>query len=1150
MSFVSASARTVLHRLGVVLLVLAVSLGLAAPALSAPAVGHDRIVSAVPAQTPAVNNGEVDAIVQVGDTVVVGGTFTSVTPVGGTATARNYLFAFSASTGELVTGFAPTLDKSVSDLIAGPTPGTVYAGGSFTTVNGVATSHVALLSTSTGAAVSGFKAASTNGLVSTMVLRSGRLYLGGNFSSAGGKAHAGLASLNATTGALDSFVSNQVSQRHNDDPNGGAQGAVGVKDLDVTADGSKMVVVGNFKKVDGLSRDQLVLLDLSGTSSVVSATWQTDRYSPYCFNWAFDSYVRGVSFSPDGSYFVVAATGGQNDGTLCDAAARFETAAVGPNVQPTWVDYTGGDTLWAVTVTEKAVYVGGHQRWLNNALASDYAGPGAVPRPGLAALNTRTGVPLSWNPGRNPRGAAVYALYATPTGLWLGSDTEYIGNHKYKRPRLAFFPLASGSPEASDATASLPGTAYLGARRGTASDNGNILYRVNAGGGTLGAVDNGPDWSGDDGSFRSGSGNSAGWGPGATQDNTVPSTTPNAIFDSELWSDSDSPPMQWAFPVTNGAPIEVRLFFANRCSCTSAPGQRTFDVSLDGTKVLSNFDIVSEVGDQRGTMRAFDITSDGTVNIDLTHEAADNPLINGIEIVRTDQAPPGTGNNDLRTAPVTTSGSQPATTVSSQGIDWTTFRGSFVAGGKLWYGKNDGTFDSRTFANGSFGPEVRVDPYHDPVWDGVDTGSGNTFDGVPPTLYSQMTSVTGMAYAGGRLYYTLTGDSHLYWRWFNTDSGVIGTQEFTADGGRDWTGTLGMFATGSRLYFVTRADGNLSWVPLDSSGQPSGPPTLADGPAKSGNDWRSRALFLVAGNSVPANQPPVASFSQSCTGQVCTFDASGSSDPDGTISTYAWNFGDGGTGGGQSVSHSYANPGTYSVQLTVTDNGGAQSTKTVQVTVPPPGQPKPITYVGGAAVNANTATPKVTVPAGVQAGDTLLLTLSASNATSASMPAGWTKLGEKTVSSSASSSLRSVVWSHTATATDAGKVLTVTLDAVHRAGLTLADYHGASTAAPVATGATDTNTSSHTTPTVTAPAGSWVVSAWGDKSAATSKYTTPGSVALRQETYSASTVTSGRVSEVLADSNGPVSGTVPGVTATSNAVGSVGVNWSIVLAPQ
>ena len=58
------------------------------------------------------------------------------------------------------------------------------------------------------------------------------------------------------------------------------------------------------------------------------------------------AYVRGVSFSPDGSYFVVAATGGGVH-SLCDAVARFETYTSAPDVQPTWVSETGGDTTWA-----------------------------------------------------------------------------------------------------------------------------------------------------------------------------------------------------------------------------------------------------------------------------------------------------------------------------------------------------------------------------------------------------------------------------------------------------------------------------------------------------------------------------------------------------------------------------------------------------------------------------------------------------------------------------------------------------------------------------------------------------------------------------------------------------------------------------------
>ena len=101
-------------------------------------------------------------------------------------------------------------------------------------------------------------------------------------------------------------------------------------------------------------------------------------------------------------------------------------------------------------ITEKAVYVGGHQRWNNNSDGVDYANQGAVPRPGLAALDIESGVPIEWNPGRLPRGLAVFAIYASPTGLWVGSDTDYFGNFKYKRPKLGYFPLAGGYAAASD----------------------------------------------------------------------------------------------------------------------------------------------------------------------------------------------------------------------------------------------------------------------------------------------------------------------------------------------------------------------------------------------------------------------------------------------------------------------------------------------------------------------------------------------------------------------------------------------------------------------------------------------------------------------------------------------------------------------------
>src|SRR6266566_1471844 len=74
----------------------------------------------------------------------------------------------------------------------------------------------------------------------------------------------------------------------------------------------------------------------------------------------------------------------------------------------------------------------------------------------------------------------------------------------------------------------------------------------------------------------------------------------------------------------------------------------------------------------------------------------------------------------------------------------------------------------------------------------------------------------------------------------------------------------------------------------------------------------------------PPNQPPTANFTSSCSALTCSF-TSTSSDPDGSIASYSWTFGDGATSTLQNPSHTYAAGGTYTVTLRVTDNQGAQS---------------------------------------------------------------------------------------------------------------------------------------------------------------------------------------------------------------------------------
>jgi PKD repeat protein len=116
--------------------------------------------------------------------------------------------------------------------------------------------------------------------------------------------------------------------------------------------------------------------------------------------------------------------------------------------------------------------------------------------------------------------------------------------------------------------------------------------------------------------------------------------------------------------------------------------------------------------------------------------------------------------------------------------------------------------------------------------------------------------------------------------------------------------------------------------------------------SRTGYQTETRQVTVVAGSTatvqvnltpLPANQPPIAAFtyapSSPTAGAAVQFDASASADPDGTIISYAWNFGDAGTATGALVSHTYTANGSYTAQLTVTDNGGRTAQVSRNVTV-------------------------------------------------------------------------------------------------------------------------------------------------------------------------------------------------------------------------
>jgi subtilisin len=130
---------------------------------------------------------------------------------------------------------------------------------------------------------------------------------------------------------------------------------------------------------------------------------------------------------------------------------------------------------------------------------------------------------------------------------------------------------------------------------------------------------------------------------------------------------------------------------------------------------------------------------------------------------------------------------------------------------------------------------------------------------------------------------------------------------------------------------------------LTSTGNYTYTPDSLDGIHEPLLDASTLVPRFVGGEPPPPPPPPAenvaptAEFSVNCQDLTCTFDASGSSDSDGTITDYLWDFGDGGTGSGTSVSHEYSSAGTFTVSLIVTDDDGATDSASDSATATDPG---------------------------------------------------------------------------------------------------------------------------------------------------------------------------------------------------------------------
>ena len=442
-----------------------------------PVPGHNRLVPDRPrANTPRISTGEIwdiEVVPQLNRVFVAGG-FTSAQNTTGTDTAvfnQPQLLSYNYQTGLLDKTFRPTFGGGgVSAVEASPDGTKLFVGGSFNTVGGQAKQKVASLDLTTGAPLSTFAFAnSTNNQVQSLAASNSTVYVGGRYTRVNGQLRTGLAAVNAASGAVDAGFVNNLSGGI------GVDGQLGVPQLKLTHDGTKLLVIHTGRQIDGQDRYGMGIID-TGTKELLG--WRSQLWDENLARVGGVTRIYAADIAPDDSYFVVTSGSGGDAPPISDTAIRYpltDASLTDSDVQPAWIS-RHFDSIYSVAVTEEAVYVGGHFGFIESP-SSDDPWPGldnvgygtgqglggyglgdqVVRRDHIAALSRTTGKSLEWNPtGGSNSFEGNKAMEATPRGLFIGGDGMFQGGVRTGRVAFYDFNTVANPPALPDTAITTP----------------------------------------------------------------------------------------------------------------------------------------------------------------------------------------------------------------------------------------------------------------------------------------------------------------------------------------------------------------------------------------------------------------------------------------------------------------------------------------------------------------------------------------------------------------------------------------------------------------------------------------------------------------------------------------------------------------------
>jgi hypothetical protein len=436
--------------------VVGVTLAAAAGGFAAPAVGFapdvaagrhaaSAPVSATPASgTPQlVQTGKeenVRQLVQCGGMIYAVGTFTSISQ-GGSTFSRNNVFSFSPTQPYTVTSWNPNVNGTVNTIaFAGGDCSQAFIGGHFTQVHGTSAKDLAKISTSTGAVNTAF-GHNASAQVQTMLAVGSHLLTGGDFLSINGTKRNYYASLDVSTGKDDGYLALNISG-HYSFP-GVKPNPSRVYNQQLSPDGTRVLAEGDFTSVGGQSRQQIFMIQL-GSGQATLTKWNAPTFNQNC-SVSRPFYVQAAAWASNSRIYTADAglhlNGWNHTFPLtgpCDAVIALP--ATNATVQPLWMNYTGCDSLYSVAAGSGTVYVGGHERWADNANGCNHAGPGSKKSVGMSAFSASGSLVLNGGKtaGRysKSRGLGADDMLLTGAGLWIASDNQlnvdkcqHVGGH-------------------------------------------------------------------------------------------------------------------------------------------------------------------------------------------------------------------------------------------------------------------------------------------------------------------------------------------------------------------------------------------------------------------------------------------------------------------------------------------------------------------------------------------------------------------------------------------------------------------------------------------------------------------------------------------------------------------------------------------------